>query len=365
MKKTLFSLEEIMPSNIYKNTRESNIYKNKERNRKNFKSVVKLKKDKIFKQANSQQKIKSNDLTKTPLKFVGKMKINKIINNINECNKNNINTLSLSTNGKQILLLDYFLHNNHKGVNKSIYLIGSNKEEIKNLNKVTKSLFPLKKQINNPKFQNNRYINKNSNDFKIINRPKDKTDIKKNENKINSKKWRTNKFINNKDEEIKNNTIFINKTNTISKKDNNSKSSNFFKIKDKVEKDSKLLKTSINLSNKKKDFEKSGNESIKKQMKEVKTPNNIFKNKLINILSSCINNNDNNKLNKSDNALFINQIPNRRYSSNKNTLKSNSLEKFLNQKVKINNLSTKSLFSLTKMKKRNPSDNSYLKQKKT
>ena len=63
MKKTLFSLEEIMPSNIYKNTRESNIYKNKERNRKNFKSVVKLKKDKIFKQANSQQKIKSNDLT--------------------------------------------------------------------------------------------------------------------------------------------------------------------------------------------------------------------------------------------------------------------------------------------------------------
>ena len=360
MKKTLFSLEEIMPSNIYKNTRESNIYKNKERNRKNFKSVVKLKKDKIFKQANSQQKIKSNDLTKTPLKFVGKMKINKIINNINECNKNNINTLSLSTNGKQILLLDYFLHNNHKGVNKSIYLIGSNKEEIKNLNKVTKSLFPLKKQINNPKFQNNRYINKNSKDFKIINRPKDKTDIKKNENKINSKKWRTNKFINNKDEEIKNNTIFINKTNTISKKDNNSKSSNFFKIKDKVEKDSKLLKTSINLSNKKKDFEKSSNESIKKQMKEVKTPNNIFKNKLINILSSCINNNDNNKLNKSDNALFINQIPNRRYSSNKNTLKSNSLEKFLNQKVKINNLSTKSLFSLTKMKKRNPSDNSYL-----
>ena len=53
-------------------------------------------------------------------------------------------------------------------INKSICLIDSNKEKIKNLNKVTKSLFPLKKQINNPKFQNNRYINKNSNNFKII-----------------------------------------------------------------------------------------------------------------------------------------------------------------------------------------------------
>ena len=367
MKKTLFSLEEIMPSNIYKNTS----LKNKEKENIKFKSVIKSKKVNKSKQKNLQQNNKQIGYSKTPVKILGKVKINKFINNFNENNKNN-NILSVSTNGKQMLLLEYFLqnnnNNNNKNVKTNIILIGSKKEEIKNMNKVTKSLFPIKKQINNAKFQNTRYLNKNVKNYKSninnINRQKEKQDIKKNSNKFINKKEKTKEMIYKKDEEAKNNNLILNKTNTITNNNIAHKTSYNFKLKNKEERDFNLLMTSINLSNKKKELEKTNNEnSTKREVNEIKTPNNIFKNKIISILNNYNynHNNDINELNRSDNVLFFNQIPNRRRAySKKNSMKSNSLEKFLSHKFNINNLSTKSLFSLTKVKKRNQSEHSFL-----
>ena len=53
------------------------------------------------------------------------------MNSYNECNKdcnnNNNNILSLSTNGKQMLLLEYFLQSNNKSVKPNTFLFGSNK----------------------------------------------------------------------------------------------------------------------------------------------------------------------------------------------------------------------------------------------
>ena len=85
-----------------------------------------------------------------------------------------------SVNGKQILLLKFFLKNNNKSIKNNSFLINCNKDEIKNLNKVAKSLLPMKKN-NNTKFQNTRYFNRNSKNIKQI---KEKFDIKKNGNKI-------------------------------------------------------------------------------------------------------------------------------------------------------------------------------------
>ena len=363
MKKTLFSLEEIMPSNVYKGTKESTIFKNKDKEIKKGKSVARINKNKMSKQKHPQQNNKKMNFSKTPIKIIGKTKINKFINSLNECNKNNNNNVTSSTsNGKQMLLLEYFLQNNNRSVKQNLFLNGSNKEEIKNHNKVTKSLLPMKKQFNNPKFQNNRYINKNAKNMKINNKVKEKNNIKKNVGKINNKKEKLKEILNkkdkDKDEEIKNNTILLNKTNTISNNNINNHNSLTFKVKNKEEKEPYLLKTSVNLSNKKKEIINSYNENNKKDLKEVKTPNSVFKNKIISILNNFNNKNDLNELNRSDNLLFFKRAPNRR-STSKNRMKSNSLEKFLNNKFNINNISTKSLFSLTKVKKRNQSENIF------
>ena len=363
MKKTLVSLEEIMPSNIYKNTRENNILKNKDKKNKKVKSVAKLKQANKSNKVNLQQNNKQFDYSKTPVKIVGKVKINKFINNFNECNKNNYNNnvLSLSTNGKQMLLLEYFLQNNNKNVKNNIFLIGSKKDDLKNMNKVTKSLLPMKRQIYNSKLQNTRYFNNNSTNYKNnINRQKEKNDIKKNGNKIINNKESTKEIKNKKQEDAKNNNTTNNKNNTITNNNILHKSSFNSKIKNKEDKDFNLLKTSVNQSNKKKELEKLSNENFKREVNEIKTPNNIFKNKIISILNNYNNSNDINELNKSDNVLFFNQFPKRRFSSKKNSMKSNSLEKFLNHKFNLNNLSTKSLFNLTKVKKRNQSENSFL-----
>ena len=361
MKKTLFSLEEIMPSNIYKNTKESSVVKNREKENTKVKSVAKLKKANKSNKKNLHQNNKQIDYSKTPVKIVGKVKINKYINNFNECNKNsNNNVLSFSTNGKQMLLLEYFLQNNNKNVKTNIFLIGSKKDDLKNLNKVTKSLLPMKRKIYNSKLQNTRYFNNNSkNNKNNINKNKEKSDIKKNGNKIINKKGSIKEMMNKKEEDTKNNNI-INKNNTITNNNILHKTSFNSKMKIKDEKDFNLLRTSVNLSNKKKELEKYNNENTKRDINVIKTPNNIFKNKILNILNNYNNSNDVIELNRSDNLLFLNQFPNRRYSSKKNSMKSNSLEKFLSHKFNLNDLSTKSLFSLTKIKKRNQSENSFL-----
>ena len=185
MKKTLFSLGEIMPSSIYKNNKEIYLLKNREKgNIKNKNFFVNKKENKSRKKIKEDNKI--NNLSKTPIKLKGKTKINKLVNSFNECNKNNNNILSSSTNGKQILLLDYFLKNNAKNIKNNSFLINCNKDEIKNLNKVVKCLLPMKK-YSNAKFQNTRYFNRNSNN---INQVKKKLDIKKNGNKIIIKNYK-------------------------------------------------------------------------------------------------------------------------------------------------------------------------------
>ena len=367
MKKPLFSVEEIMPSNIYKNNKEFTLLKFKEKENKKVKSVVKKNIDKKSKQKVLKLMNKNNDFSKTPVKYLGKTKINKFLNSYNECNKdssnnNNNNTLSLSTNGKQMLLLEFFLKTCNKGVKTNTFLLGSNKEDYnKNLNKVTKSLFPLKKQFNSQKFENTRYFNRNSHNLKNINKQKEKNEIKKNGNKIINKKDKEKDLVKVKDEEMKNNSILINKTNTITNNatnniTNNQTVQNFhFKIKDE-----NLLKTSVNLSNNKKEKEKTTND-IGKKIKEIKTPSNIFKNKILSILNNNNTNinNEVNQLNKSEN-LSILKNQNRNCSYNKNRIKSISLEKFLNSKSNLNNISTKSLFSLTKSKNMNQNENSFL-----
>ena len=365
MKKHLFSLEEIMPSNIYKNNKEFTIIKYKEKENKRVKSVVKNNIDKKSKPKVLKQTNKNNDYSKTPVKFIGKTKLNKFMNSYNECNKdssnNNNNILSLSTNGKQMLLLEYFLQSNNKSVKPNTFLFGPNKEEYKNLNKVTKSLFPLKKPINNQKLQNTRYFNSNYKNLKNVNHQKEKNDIKKSINKpiIKKEKEKVKELIKKNDEEIKNNNILINKTNTISNNNYNNSIVHNLKSNSKEEKNQNLLKTSVNISNNKNEKEKINNENTKKVKDIIKTPNNIFKNKIINI----INNNNNNSievnlLNKSENLSILNN-QNRRSSNMKNSKKSISLEKFIGQKSNVNNISTKSLFNLTKGKKNEQGENSF------
>ena len=365
MRKNLFSLEEIMPSNIYKNAKDYNAFKNKEKLKQKSMSVSKIKKTNKSKINNIQQNNRQIDYSKTPVKIMGKLKLHKFANSFNECKKNNNsnNVLCFSTNGKQMLLLEYFLQNNKRNVKTNIYLIGSKKEEMKNLNKVTKSLFPMKRHLFNSKQQNTRYFNNNNNqkNFKNnFNKQKENITIKKNGNKIFNKKEKTKEVLKQKDEDSKNNNAFISKHNTIT---NNivHKSSFNNKIKNKEEKkDFNSLKTSVNLSKKKNEIEKSNNQNSKREIKEIKTPNNIFKNKIMNILSECNNSNDINEHNRSENLLFFNKIPIRGSSGKQGNLKSNSLEKYLNHKSGINNLSTKSLFNLTNFKRRNQSENSLL-----
>ena len=365
MKKNLFSLEEVMLSNIYKTTKDYNVFKNRGKDKQKVLSVAKLKKTNKSKINNLPKNNRQIDYSKTPVKIIGKVKINKFSNNFNECNKNNNNNnvLSFSTNGKQMLLLEYFLQNNNRNIKTNIYLIGSKKEEMKNLNKVTKSLFPIKRHIFNSKQHNTRYFNNNNTNQKIIknnfNKQRENIAIKKNGNKIFNRKDKMKDVLKQKDEDTKTNNVFINKHNTIT---NNiaHKSSFNVKIKNKDEKDFNLLKTSVNFSNKKKDIEKSHNQNSKREIKEVKTPNNIFKNKIMSILNNCNNSNEIKELNKSENLLFFNKIPIRGSSGKKTNSKSNSLEKYLSHKSNINNLSTKSLFNLTNLKKRNQSENSFL-----
>ena len=348
-----------MPSNIYKNNKEITLLKYKEKENQRVKSVAKNNKNQKSKQKFLKQANKNNDFSKTPVKLFGKTKINKFLISNNECNKdNNNNTLSLSKNGNQTLLLELFLKSNNKSVKPNNFLLGSNKGGCGDFNKVAKSLFPIKKQLNNQKFENTRYFNRNSHNLKNINQIKEKNDIKKSVNKIINKKEKDKNLIKKKDEEIKNNSILINKTNTISNNTTNNQTIQNFNLKIKDEKILNLLKTSVNISNNKKEKEKNINEKAKK-VTEIKTPNNIFKNKIIGILSNNNNNIEVNKLNKSEN-LSILKNNNRRSSCSKSGIKSISLEKFLNNKSNVNNISTKSLFSLTKNKKVNQSENSFL-----
>ena len=77
MKKTLFSLEEIIPSSIYKNNKEINLLKNKEKGNTKTKSFLVNKKE-----SESRKKLKEdskiNNISKTPMKLSGKTKINKL-----------------------------------------------------------------------------------------------------------------------------------------------------------------------------------------------------------------------------------------------------------------------------------------------
>ena len=346
MKKSLFSLGEIIPSNNNKNRKGMNIAKTKEKENKKIQQfyINKNKKKSIQKQL--KQDINLNYNSKTPIKISGKTKLNNLKYCVNECNKNNNNNniLSSSTNGKQIFLLEFFLKNNNKDVKHNTILINNNK--IKNLNKVAKSLLPMKKNNKN-KLKNTRYFNRNSNTINQL----EKMEINKNVNKIINMNLNLKEIENKKDEDLNNNKIIYREISF-------SKDNIHNYPKHQKEEKEENIKTTVNLSTKKNEKEKTSLENSKNEFNIIKTPMNIFKNKIMNILNNNIYNIDNNEFNKSDNLVLYHQ--NKRKFNNKNIVKSNSLEKDANHKHNFGLLSTKSLFNLTKVKKINQSDHSFL-----
>ena len=401
--KKFFPLNEIVSTNNNKINKGINIIKNKENNK--IKSPFPLTKNK-----NNEIIIKNNNKVKeshkTPIKRKDGITINKILDNNNECNKaNNNSTIITSKNKQQLFLVSCLLANNKNNGDKiqnniktnKILSTLKNKEYKKYLNKIQKNLLPVKKPNRDSKknSQKNKPFTRNSNDVndikikkentsninnkdknKIINGKKEKNEnLKKNEERMkknfeNKNTNNTNLIINkennniakNKDRNIniinKNNpNIFINKENNSSNYEIDIIKSynNLRTCKTNFHKNSNL-KIFVNTSNNEKENEKL-NQNLKKinLNKSVKTPKNIFKIKIININDKTDNNNN---LNKSDNVA-INTLKknNTIIIPKKNSMKSNSLEKYLiNNKKKFYSIS-KNLFNLTKNQKRNPSTN--------
>ena len=392
--KKIFPLNEALSTNNIKKNKGINTVKNKEN--KKIKSPFPLTKSKnnelILKNNN-----KSKEYRKTPVKMKDAITINKLIEN-NECNKtNNNSTIITSKNKQQLFLVACLLGNNKNNGEKiqnniktnNIFSSLKNKEYKKYLNKIQKNFIPGKKQnkemkkksqINKPFTKNNNDINimkmkkesytnnDNNKDKKaIINskiEKKKEEKMKKNFENKNIDNFSINKIINNK--AINN---IVKKKNYIINKEHNSsyeeidviKSYNNLRIcKTNIHK-KENLKIFVNCSNNIKDMEK-----LKKKIKKmnfnesIKTPKNIFKNKIINNINNKIDNNLNNNLNKSDN-IIINDLKknNTIVLTKKNSVKSISLEKYLINNKKKYHSTTKNLFNLKKNKKRNPSSNFF------
>ena len=391
--KKIFPLNEVLSPNNNKKNKGINTIKNKEN--KKVKSPFPLTKSKnnelIIKKNN-----KSKEYRKTPVKMKDAIVINKLIENY-ECNKtNNNSTIITSKNNQQLFLVACLLQNNKYNGEKiqnniktnNIFSSLKNKEYKKYLNKIQKNLIPGKKQnkemkkksqINKPFTKNNNndinaikmkkesYTNNDNNKDKktIINskiEKKKEEKMKKNFENKNINNFNINKILNNK--AINN---IINKNNNIINKEHNSsyeeidiiKSYNNLRTcKTNIHK-KENLKIFVNTSNNIKDMEKI-NKNIKRMNynESIKTPKNIFKNKIINNINNKIDINLNNNLNKSDN-ITINDLKknNTIVITKKNSVKSNSLEKYLyNNKKKYHSIS-KNLFNLKKNQKRNPSSN--------
>ena len=415
--KNIFPLNEVITSNGIKKNKEAISMKNKENKR--IKSPFPLTK---YKNTENMQKniIRQKEYHKTPGKIKEKNAIKKLIEN-NECNKtNNNNSTIVISDKKQLFLVACLLgtkknngdriQNNIK-TNNFFSSMNKNKEYKKYVNKIQRSLLPGKKPNKNinKNIQNNRYNIKNSHNIYDIKIKKELiTDIKNSKEKNNIlndgkkreklEKEKIKKIINTENNineiDVNNNHKIINikegeniinnkkRNNTIIKnnkkmninKENNSSNEEIDMIKsynnlrnsnnNNINKNDNL-KIFVNTSNNTKDLEKF-HKNLKKMTlnKSVKTPKNIFKNKIINIANNKNDNNNNNKLNKSDNIESFNHKNDKTcVISKKNTVKSNSLEKYLNKNRKLFSVA-KNLFNL-KNQKRNQSSNFLIIPKST
>ena len=324
-------------------------------------------------------------------KYVNKIQRGLIPRNKQNNERKKNSKINLDNYKKNVGIIDINIKNDNNTNNNNCKdknnnnIFNEKKESIENIIKKEENLNnpsidnnPINsKDLNNK--ANNNIINKN---IKIINKP---VILHKNTNKESNKQL----FI--KKDNINMNNININinkdniKQNNIHKENNkpiiNNKSSVAQSNKDlckddeqfiksynnKIEKCRKSnihndnLKIFVNTSYNIKETEKTNKKYKRIDLsKSVNTPKNIFKKKIMNITNKK---NVNNKLNKSDNLESLKHKKNSSVSiTKKNSVKSYSLEKFINnKKPNINNLSfSKNLFKLTKNNKLNQSSNFFL-----
>ena len=399
-------LNESVSLNHTKKSKENIIIKNKDKENKKLKSPIKIS---TYKKSenNYQNKYQKNNIKIVPKeKRKEKITINKIIDNNNECSKNNNNSTIVTPNDKQFLV-ECLLGNNKNNIDKCQIIKTKNilsamkksKEDFKKFTyKVHKSLIPGRKNNKKPKNMKSStsYLKKNIN---MIDTNKQKENNNDNDNIIeknniynnlriikdyNISKKEEDEKCNNVDnifKKIKENNkkiviktdknISISNTNKFKYQNKIINSENNIKVCHRNSKSNSNLKIFVNTSSNLKDVEKSSKNLKRKDLsKSVKTPKDFFKKKIINITNEKNDKNDkndksdNNLLNKSDNIIPLDQKNNNSLNIHKkNSKKSNSLEKFINnKKIKFKNLSiiNKNLFNLAKNKKRNPSSNVFL-----
>ena len=409
--KKAFPLNESVSSSLNKKNKEILLIKNKEKEKENkkLKSPIPIRRYKKSETKYLNKYQKNN--CRTPLKDKKKDKIiiSQILDNNNECTKINNNSTVVTSNDKHFLV-KCLLGNNKNNIDKCqiiklnniLTLKKKNKETFKRFdNRIKRHLLPTKKQSLQKKI-NKRYLKKNLN---IINNSQqilkndENNNIKEN-NDINSTLTNPNEKVHMK-EEIKrdNNNLenndnneenhIINKSdstkiinNYTNKFDNEKKilnSDNNLKHFNRNAKSKSDLKIIVNTSSNIKGAENT-NKRIKTfdLSKSVKTPNNFFKTKLITNYKALKNNKetkdskditenkDNNILAKSANLVPLHNISNNNNSNliinKKNSMKSNSLDKFINnKKLKFKKLSVnKNLFNLVKNKQRNSNNLSLI-----
>jgi len=413
--KKLFPLNEALLANGSIKNKEIKNNRNREKDYNKIKSPFPLRRNNNY-EIKYQNNKKQKGFHKTPGKVKEIIKLNKILENNVECVKTNNNSTINASKDKQLFLVACLLSNNKNNIDKNLKLktnnilltMNKNKEYKKYVNKIQKSLLPGKK----PNKQRKKILNVNENnnnnidiikDNNIDNNLKDnnniiynfkidkiennkiknfKKNIENNLKEINMKinnnfniniNKESDNLISNNDishkiiNKEKNENILINKDNNKDNKDNNK--DNYISNDDiDLIKSYNNLRT-INCNNHKKDMKifvntsnnikytekRNKNFKIIDLNKSVKTPKNIFKDKIINITNNKI---DNNKLNKSDNMVSLNPKKNNSLIiTKKSSVKSNSLEKYLHaKKLKFKNWSvSKNLFKIVNNKKRNRS----------
>ena len=407
MKKDL-PLNESISSSLNKKSKEILLIKNKDKEKENnkLKSPIPIRRHKKS-ETKLMYKYQKNNC-RTPLKNIKKDKIIKsqILDNNNECTKINNNSTVVASNEKHFLV-KCLLGNNRNNIDKcQIIKLNNNifslkkktKENFKRFdNRIKRRLLPSKKQSLQKK-NNKRYFkqNLNINNSQQIEKNDDNNNLK-DDNDVNNTLTNPNEKILIKEENKKDNNnlenndnheekFFFNKSdntkiinNYTNKLDNEKKilnSDNNIKHFNRNAKSKSDLKIIVNTSTNIKGTENS-NKRIKTfdLSKSVKTPNNFFKTKLITNYKALKNNKDkneskditenkdNNTLTKSANLVPLNNLNNNNNSNlritKKNSVKSNSLDKFINnKKLKFQKLLVnKNLFNLVKNKQRNSNNN--------
>ena len=409
--KKAFPLNESVSSSLNKKNKEILLIKNKEKEKENkkLKSPIPIRRYKKSETKYLNKYQKNN--CRTPLKDKKKDKIiiSQILDNNNECTKINNNSTVVTSNDKHFLV-KCLLGNNKNNIDKCqiiklnniLTLKKKNKETFKRFdNRIKRHLLPTKKQSLQKKI-NKRYLKKNLN---IINNSQqilkndENNNIKEN-NDINSTLTNPNEKVHMKEEIKKDNNNLENNDNNeenhiINKSDSTKIINNYT---NKFDNEKKILNSDNNLKHFNRNAKSKsdlkiivntssnikGAENTNKRIKtfdlskSVKTPNNFIKTKLITNYKALKNNKetkdskditenkDNNILAKSANLVPLHNISNNNNSNliinKKNSMKSNSLDKFINnKKLKFKKLSVnKNLFNLVKNKQRNSNNLSLI-----